>query len=215
MDPFTREEANIVEGDKPWLLRNIVPLCAAAFLIAAIIIGVLAWNLRISAREFDARLAIMNVTTPAEKVQAAGEFLGTEEAALALLQAASQQYDSRDFDSAISTYNLYLQHYPQHPLRQGALLGRGLAQIAGQQVEPAIQSLQEASQGSQESVYRPAAMFELAQAYAQSGKQDLQIEVLTKLSEDYATSLYGRRAIELLSELNQASSSESTEEEQS
>lgn len=211
MDPFTREEANIVEGDKPWLLRNIVPLCAVALLVAAVIIGILSWNLRQSAWESEARFAIMQAASPAEKVKTAESYLGSEEAALALLEAASQQYDNRDYASAIETYNLYLQHYPKHLLRPGALLGRGLALIASAQLEPAIQSLQEATQGTKDSVYRPAAMFELAQAYAQSGKKDLQVEVLTKLSEDYATSLYGRRAIELLAEVNRSTITESAE----
>ncbi len=214
MDPFTREESNIVEVDKPWLLRNIVPLCAVALLVAAVIIGILSWNLRQSAWESEARLEIMKATTPAEKVAKAKEYFGTQEAALALMQAASQQYDERDYASAVDTYNLYLQEYPKHPLRRGALLGRGLAMIANQQIEPAIQSLQEATQGNFDSVYRPAAMFELAQAYAQSGKKDLQVEVLTKLSEDYATSLYGRRAIELLAELNQPVAAQEASDEQ-
>lgn len=208
MDPFTREESNIVEGDKPWLLRNLVPMCAVALVVAAVIIGVLAWNLRQTARELDARRALVEANSPAKKMEVAREYLGTEEAALALMEAASTQYDMRDYAASVTSYDLFLTSYPEHPLRSGAFLGRGLALLANSEADKGIQSLQEAAQASSTSVYRPVAMFELAQAYAQAGKSDLQLEVLTKLSEEYATSLYGRRAIEKLAELNATASKE-------
>jgi len=210
MDKTNREEANIIEGDQPWLMRNLVPMIAVAVLVAAVIIGVLAWNLRISAREMEAREAFMQVDkNPEGTIQTAREYLGTQEAAIALLEAASAEYGNRKYEAAVQTYQLYLDNYPKHPLRSGAFLGMGYAQLSLKKTDLATASFQDAA-GDEDSVYTPLALIELAQIAGQQGDTDKQVELLTKVSENYATSLYGRQAIMELSSLNRKRKSSGT-----
>ncbi|MEM1059517.1 MAG: tetratricopeptide repeat protein [Verrucomicrobiota bacterium] len=206
MDLSNREEANIVEGDQPWLIRNLIPMIGVAALVAAVIIGVLAWNLRQSARELEARMAFTKATTPEKQVEVAREYLGTEEAALALMQAAAGEYENRNYEPSLNAYNLFLDTYPKHPLTAGVYLGRAYSQLALGETDAAKASLQQASQ-DKESVYRPVAMLELAHLYGRSGDAAKQLELLNQVSEAYATSRYGQQAIMEMAEINATTTS--------
>ena len=98
-------------------------------------------------------------------------------------------------------------------MRDGALIGKGTAQLASDQIDSAISTLQTAASPEESNYYTPIALGELANTYEAADKPEDRKRVLTQLSKDYASSRYGQIAIVMLAQLDSKKDASTDSEE--
>lgn len=194
MDPVQREEANIIEGAPEWWRQNLAAIVAATFLIVAVAILAYNWHLRNELRVEEARLSLAAAKTPQEKLEVAQKFLDLPLVGTDLLTIASEQLTQNNAKGAISTYELFLVSFPEHPLRNGARLGLGFAhQAAGNQKE-ALAEFVAVGQTTPPDTYTPTGLLSAARIYEALGEKDRARQFLTDVTQRFAGTPFAAEA---------------------
>jgi len=173
-------------------------LCLA-FLIAVLIYG--AMLLAHSMKESDTAGKLAAATTVDAKLQVATQYLGTDQAALALLFVSSEQGQDKNYDGAIKTYQLFLANYPHHPLSNAARIGLGSSEELKGLVEPALKDYLEAANRRPADSYNALALLDAARLYEKKADLKAARQALVDCSTEYHDTTYGRQAAEKLKEL--------------
>lgn len=194
------DESNLIDLEPSFLEKNKGAVLVGIVAIVLVIGGVTGWNYYQDAREGNAQAALASAKSPKDKIAAAKEFIGTAQAAVALLQAAGAQADAQSFQEAADTYQLFLSNYPQHPLKNGALLGLAQAQEALQKTPEAIAIYQQIISGKADS-YSLVAQLNLASLYGTQKKYKEARQVLESLQQQNPQSPFASQAKDALSRL--------------
>jgi tetratricopeptide (TPR) repeat protein len=184
-----------------WAERYRTPI--VVFVLVITIIGLLmaAQHLSKSWRENEATQKIVQATTLDSKLQAATQYLGTDQAALTLLMVASDQNQAKDSAAAVKTYQLFLANYPHHQLRNAAHLGLGYSEELLGETDKALQDYVTVGQYRPANCYNALALLDAARMYEKKSDLKSARQALTDCSTEYRETLYGRQALEKLKSL--------------
>jgi outer membrane protein assembly factor BamD (BamD/ComL family) len=199
-----QDESNIIDGPPLWAVRYKGPIIASVLIVLAVIIGFASWKVRGNVRETQAVAALQSAITVDSQLQAARQFLGTDAAAVALLEAASAQYAKKDFDGAVGTYQLFLSNYKKHPLSNAALLGQAWAFEASGKADAALSNFSAVGLHLPADNYNPVGLIESARIYRDRKDYSAARQALTDCVRAYGNTSYGAQANELLKELPQS-----------
>ena len=193
---FEIQQPGMDDAPRLWTQYR-TPIVAGILIVA---IGALAWasmHLRSSLREGQARTELSNAPLAQKKLEIAKHYLGTQTAALALLEVAESQIKSPTPAAAMDTYRLFLENYPKHSLRNAALLGLGTAAEASSKKDEAIQAYQRAIQPPTDT-YSALALLSLARIQKQQGDEAGSRQSLQQCASQFASLTYGKQAREQL-----------------
>lgn len=156
--------------------------------------------------EAQAHEAVVNAKTPEELVKVADQFPHTNQATLALIDAANISLEKKDFTSAIKDYQRVVDAMDTDPgLRDSAQLGLASALEASGKAEDAISTYLEVAQRGDKSPYAPYAYMAAARIYEQRGDKANEIKILNEAANLDAASPFVKQAQMKLKELNAAS----------
>lgn len=196
-----QDESNIIDSPASFVSQNKAPIIAVAFIAVAFVIGLAAWQARKMTIESLATNELSSDLTTESKLQTARQYLGTESAALALITAASEQYDKKDYAGSIDTYNLFLAHYPHHALANAARLGKAWALEASDKTQEALLTFVAVGTASPADSYTPSGLLEAARIYKSQKKYAEARQVLNDCIRIGANSYYGKVAKDELTQI--------------
>lgn len=198
------DESNIIDSPPSWLARNKVPLIAGTLLVLAIAVGIVTWQTRRSFREDAANTEIEQALTVETKLSAARKFLGTEAAALALLNGASSLYEAKNYTGSEQTYALFLKTYPKHRFVNMARLGQAWALESLGKMDDALAAFVAVGTRNPIDNYNPVGLLEAARLYKAKQNIPSARQALNDCIRDYKNTLYGQQAAEELKSLPQS-----------
>jgi predicted negative regulator of RcsB-dependent stress response len=196
-------EANIFEAETINWRLIVYPLLAVVILL----VGGLGYyyyqqNQR-DTQEARAREALLDAKTPADWVKVADDFPGTDTATLALLKAANQSFDQRDYASAITDYQRIVNTAGTVPvLSDSAQVGLASSLEASGKVDDAIQAYLVVARRGDKTPYAPYAYSSAARLYDQKGDKATERQILTEAAGLDPDSGFVAQAKAKLKELN-------------
>lgn len=154
--------------------------------------------------EGKAREAVMAAKTPEELIKAADDFPGTTQATLALLSAASQSFEKKDYDAAIKDYQRIIGTVSTDAiLRDSAQLGLGSSLEASgkSKTEDVIAAFMVVAERGDTSPYAPYAYHAVATIYDQKGDKENERKILMQAASLGGDSPFVKEAQSKLKEL--------------
>jgi len=131
--------------------------------------------------EATARAALLQAKTPEELAKVADQFPQTDQATLALLNAADGSFAKRDYAAAVDYYKRALSGpKTDEVLAESARLGLASSLEAGGKIDDAIAAYLEAAQLDAKSPYAPFAYNTVARLYDERGDKDNERKILTE-----------------------------------
>jgi predicted negative regulator of RcsB-dependent stress response len=199
------DDANIVEGDTLNWRLIVYPVVAAVILILSGVIYYLYLQNQREELEATAREALLQAKTPEALVAVAGKFPATVQATLALLEAAGDSLDKKDYPAAIRDYQQIIGNPDADAqLRESAQMGLASALESNSQADDAIKAYLTLAKRGNDSPYAPAAYFAVASIYRQRGDKDLEQGILIEAAALDPESTFVKSAQQRLKELNPA-----------
>ena len=155
--------------------------------------------------ETSARTALVQAKTPAELVKVADQFPGTDQATLALLQAADGSFAKHDYTAAIQGYQRVIQTVATNAeLRDSAQLGLASSLEASGKNNDAINTYLDVAHQGDKSPYAPYAYTAAARLYEERGDKNNERKILTEVASLDPNSDFVKEAQSKLKELSAA-----------
>ena len=196
-------DTNIVEGDFINWRLVVYPIIAVVILILGGLIYYLYLQNQREELEAAAREALLQAKTPETLVAVADRFPATEQATLALLGAAGDSFDQKDYAAAGRDYQRIVDNpHADAQLRDSAQMGLASALESGGKADDAIKAYQTVARRGNESPYAPAAYYAVASIYRQRGDKDNEQNVLIEAAALDPQSNFVKEAQQRLKELN-------------
>jgi predicted negative regulator of RcsB-dependent stress response len=129
--------------------------------------------------EASARAALVQAKTPEDLVKVADQFPGTDQAALALLNAAQFSFAKQDYAGAIQDYQRIIQASTPHPeLQDSAQVGLASTLEATGKADDAITAYLVVAHEGAKSPYAPFAYNAVARLYEERGDKEKERSIL-------------------------------------
>jgi predicted negative regulator of RcsB-dependent stress response len=198
-------DTNIVEGDSINWRLIVYPVVAAIILILGGLIYYLYLQNQREELEASARAALVQAKTPEALVAVADLFPSTQQATLALLGAARDSFNKKDYNAALRDYQRIANDSDASTdelLRDSAIMGMASTLEKNGRPNDAIKAYLTVAGRGAESPYAPAAYSAAASLYRQQGDQNNEKMVLTQAAGLDPESYFVRAAQQRLKELN-------------
>jgi predicted negative regulator of RcsB-dependent stress response len=155
--------------------------------------------------ETTAHAALFAAKTPADWLKVADQYPTTDQATLALLNAAEYSFDKQDYAGAIADYQRVLQSTSTSAaLRDSAQIGLASSQEANGKTDDAIASYLAVARNGAKSPFAPYAYSTVARLYDERGDKDNEKKILTEAASLDSDSPFVKQAQLKLKELNAA-----------
>jgi predicted negative regulator of RcsB-dependent stress response len=198
-------DANIVEGDSINWRLIVYPLVAAVFLILGGLIYYFYLQNQREELEATARAALLQATTPEALATVADHYPGTTQASLALLSAAGDAFDKKDYAGAIGYYQRIVDNVSaDDQLRDSAQMGLASTLESSGKTDDAIKAYLVVAKRGNASPYAPSAYHAVASIYEQRGDKMNEQAVLIEEAALDPESTFVKEAQQRLKELNQS-----------
>jgi predicted negative regulator of RcsB-dependent stress response len=154
-------------------------------------------------RETQASEAVLQAKTPEQLVKVADQFPKTDQATLALLTAAKDSFDKKDYPAAIQSYQRVIgTPEADKVLRDSAQLGLASSLEAGGKVDDAIGAYLTVARRGNDSPYAPFAYNAVAAIYEERNDKANERKILTEMVSLGSDSSFAKAAQEQLKMLN-------------
>jgi predicted negative regulator of RcsB-dependent stress response len=176
------DDSNILDAETMNWRLVVYPLLAA---IVVLLGGLIYYYYQQSLREqlaAQANEAILQAKTPEQLVEVAVQFPTTNQATLALLAAASDSFDKKDYAAAMKSYQRAFDTTDENSyLHDSAQVGLASTLDASGKVEDAIHAYLTVAHRGNTSAYAPFAYQAVATIYDQRGDKTNERQVLAEL----------------------------------
>jgi predicted negative regulator of RcsB-dependent stress response len=198
-------DANIIEGDFINWRLVVYPVVAAVILILCGLIYYFYLQNQREELEASAREALLQAKTPVALAAVADQFPTTVQATLALLSAASDAFNQKDFATAIHDYQRVIDNPDADAqLRDSARMGLASTLESSGKPDDAIKAYLVVAQRGNDSPYAPAAYHAVASIYQQRGDKANEQSVLIEEAALDPESSFVKEAQQRLKELNES-----------
>jgi predicted negative regulator of RcsB-dependent stress response len=199
------DDSNILDAETTNWRLVIYPVVAAIILI----LGGFGYYYYLQSqqelRESQAREAIVQAKTPEELVKVADQFSGTHQATVALLSAANDSFNKKDYAAATKDYQRVISTVETDPdLRDSAQLGLASTLEASGKMDDAINAYLTLARRGKESAYAPFAYNAVVQIYEQRGDKENERTILLQIAGLGIDSPFVKQAEAKLKALNTA-----------
>ena len=196
-------DANIIEGDSLNWRLIVYPVVAAIILLLGGVIYYFYLQNQREELETSAREALLQAKTPEALVAVAGQFPATVQASLALLSAAGDSFDVKDYATAIGDYQRIIANpNADAQLRDSAQMGLASTLEASGKADDSIKAYLTVAQRGNDSPYAPAAYHAVASIYRQRGDKASEQSILVEEASLDPESRFVQEAQQRLKELN-------------
>ncbi|MCE0499668.1 MAG: tetratricopeptide repeat protein [Methylacidiphilales bacterium] len=203
MTTLDSSDANIVEGDFINWRLVLYPIVAAVILILSGLVYYFYLQNQREELEASAREALLQAKTPEALVAVADQFPATEQAAIALLNAAGDSFDKKDYAAASRDYQRIIGNPNADALlRDSAQMGLASTLEVSGKADDAINAYLTVAHRGNESPYAPAAYYAVASIYRQRGDKANEQGVLIEEAALDPESSFVKEAQQRLKELN-------------
>ena len=202
------DEANILDAETVNWRMIVYPILAAL----VVVVGGLGYYYYLQSQreqlESSARAALVQATTPDDWVKVADRFPGTDQASLALLNAADGSFAKRDYAAAVQDYQRVIQGVATDPeLRDSAQLGLASTLEANGKIDDAINAYLSVARRGEKSLYAPFAYDAAGRLYDDRGDKDNERKILIEAASLDPNSQFVKQAQLKLKQLNAAAPS--------
>lgn len=200
-------DSNILDAETINVRLIVYPILAAAVLVVGGFGYYYYQQNQRAETEAQARVAITQAKSPEALVQVADKFPNTDQATVALLNAADASFTKHDFAAAITDYQRLLSTpTTDAELRDSAQLGLASSLEASGKGDDAINAYLEVAHRGEKSAYAPFAYNAAAGLYEKRGDKDNERKILTEAASSGATdSLFVKQMQARLKQLNASS----------
>ena len=203
MATLDQDDANLLDAETVNWRLIVYPLLVAVIVVAG---GLGLYYYQITQREeleTTAHAALVKAKTPEEWLKVADQYPKSDQASLALLNAAEYSFDKQDYPASISSYQRVLQSSStSEALRDPAQIGLAAAQEAGGKADDAIYSYLEVARRGAKSPFAPYAYSTAARLYDDKGDKDNERKILTEAASLDPDSPFVKQAKQKLKDFN-------------
>ncbi|QSR89634.1 tetratricopeptide repeat protein [Methylacidiphilum caldifontis] len=163
--------------------------------------GLLAYRLTVehSKAEWDKIILSYNqANSTEEKLKIAKEHLSHKQSAVWILQCAGTFFEKGAVSEALSNFQFFLDHFPGHPLEQGAMLGVGECLESQGKITEALGWYQKILEKKDIASYKTVATLRIAQIRIQKKEYAPAKELLEKFLTHNSSSPFANQAQMLL-----------------
>jgi predicted negative regulator of RcsB-dependent stress response len=198
-------DANIVEGDSINWRLVVYPLVAAVLLILGGLIYYFYLQNQREELEIAARAALLQAKTPEALVAVADRFPTTRQATLALLSAANDSYNKKDYDAANRDYQrIAVNADTDAVLRDSAVMGLASTLESAGRPDDAVKAYLSVARRGADSPYAPAAYSAAASIFRQHGDRNNEESLLIEEAGLDPESNFVKEAQQRLKDINAA-----------
>lgn len=199
--PISEEDPRIIDSTEIFFAKNLYPIIALIALLLVLVCGGTWWVVQQKAVEEKAFTLFAAVKTPEDKQALITAYPKSKAAALALIELAQKEVESKNFEAALAHYRTFLKNFPQHTFTESVNLAVAITLESAGKFAEAQTAYSAIISARPEHAFTGAASIGLARTYLQENKLLAARQALSDFISAHEDSSSTNEAREMLNSL--------------
>lgn len=168
--PLSEEDPRIIDNTEIFFTKNLYPIIALIALLFVLVCAGTWWVVQQKATEEKAFALYSGAKTPEDKLAVITAYPKSKAAALALIELAQKEGESKNYDAALAHYRTFLKNFPKHPFTDSVTLAVAITLENAGKFSESQAAYADIIAAKPEHAFTGAASIGLARIYLQENK---------------------------------------------